>query len=100
MAGFPAIAGVPQDHAFATPRLALATAGVGTDEVLDVRDIPRILAVAVFYRGPVGGATEAYARAGAWIGERDYLPAGAPREVYLAQPGVLGPGIVEIEVQL
>jgi len=68
--------------------------------VLDVRDIPRILAASVFYRGPVGDTAEAYARASAWVGERAYLPAGAPREVYLAQPGLLGPGVVEAEIQL
>lgn len=99
-AGQPAIEGALKDHAGTTHRLELATAALGDDEVLDVRDIPRILAASVFYRGPVGGTVEAYARARAWVGERAYMPAGAPREVYLAQPGVLGPGVVEAEIQL
>lgn len=99
-AGRPAIEGALKDHAAAGPRLELATAALGKDEVLDVRNIPRILAASVFYRGPVGGTAEAYARAGAWVSDRAYMPAGAPREVYLAHPGLLGPGIVEAEIQL
>lgn len=99
-AGWPAIAGALQDHVATTHRLELATAALAEDEVLDVRSIPPILAASVFYRGLVGGTAEAYARAGAWVSERAYLPAGAPREVYLAQPGLLGPGIVEVEIQL
>ncbi|MHB9149511.1 MAG: GyrI-like domain-containing protein [Thermoleophilia bacterium] len=99
-AGRPAIAGALKDHAGTTRRLELATAALGEAEVLDVRNVPPILAASVFYRGPVGGTTEAYARAGTWVSERAYLPAGAPREVYLAQPGLLGPGIVEAEIQL
>ncbi len=99
-AGHPAIKGILKARTSAEPRHELAAAALGEDDVLDVRDIPRILAASVFYRGPVGGAAEAYARANAWVSERAYVPAGAPREVYLAQPGVLGPGIVEAEIQL
>ena len=99
-AGHPAIEGVLKDRAAAQPRQELAAAVLGEDDVLDVRDIPPVLTASVFYRGPVGGTAEAYARAAAWVSERAYLPAGAPREVYLAQPGVLGAGIVEAEIQL
>ncbi len=99
-AGHPAIQGVLKDRASAEPRLELAAAALREDDVLDVRDIPRVLTASVFYRGPVGGTGEAYARANAWVSERAYVSAGASREVYLAQPGVLGPGIVEAEIQL
>jgi hypothetical protein len=70
------------------------------EEVLDVREIPRILVASVFYRGHVDGTPEAYGRAAAWIEARPYTAAGAPREVYLARPGQLGEGIIEAEIQV
>lgn len=67
-------------------------------DVVEVREFPRLLAVVGFYRGPVDGATAAYQHVAAWVKERPYLPSGAPREVYLAEPGQLGAGIMEVEV--
>jgi len=67
-------------------------------DVVEVREFPRLLAVVAFYRGPVSGSGAAYEQVAAWVRERPYLPSGAPREVYLAEPGQLGSGVMEIEV--
>lgn len=68
-------------------------------DVLEVRDIPRILAAVVYYRGAAEGSAEAYERLVSWVGERAYLPAGAPREMHLAEPGQLGANMIEVEIQ-
>lgn len=67
-------------------------------DVVEVREVPRLLAVVAFYRGPVNGAGAAYEHVAAWVRERPYLPSGAPREVYLAEPGQLGAEVMEVEV--
>lgn len=74
-------------------------ANTDDDDALDVREIPRTLVAGVFYRGPFHGVTDALDKVAAWIKERPYLPAGAPRVVYLAEPGVLKDGVVEVEIQ-
>lgn len=76
------------------PSAPLLTEG----DVVEVREFPRLLAVVAFYRGPVAGAGAAYQHVAAWVKERPYLPSGAPREVYLAEPGQLGKGAMEVEV--
>ncbi|MBU2600919.1 MAG: GyrI-like domain-containing protein [Actinobacteria bacterium] len=68
-------------------------------DVLEVREVPRILAAVVYYRGAAGGSVHAYERLASWVRERPYLPAGAPREMHLAEPGQLGADIIEIEIQ-
>lgn len=68
-------------------------------DVLEVRDIPRILAAVVYYRGAAEGSAEAYERLASWVRERPYLPAGAPREMHLAEPGQLGADTIEVEIQ-
>jgi effector-binding domain-containing protein len=67
-------------------------------DVVEVREFPRLLAVVAFYRGPVAGSGTAYEHVAAWVRERPYLPSGAPREVYLAEPGQLGAEVMEVEV--
>lgn len=67
-------------------------------DVVEVREFPRILAAAAFYRGSASMASAAYAQVGEWVREHPYLPTGSPREVYLAEPGVLRGDVVEIEV--
>lgn len=67
-------------------------------DVVEVREFPRLLAVVAFYRGPVAGSGAAYEHVAAWVRERPYLPSGAPREVYLAEPGQLGAEVMEVEV--
>ena len=67
-------------------------------DVVEVREFPRHLAVVAFYRGPVAGSTAAYEHVAAWVRERPYLPSGAPRELYLAEPGQLGADVMEVEV--
>jgi effector-binding domain-containing protein len=69
------------------------------EDAIDVREIPRTLTAGAFYRGPADGSPAALAKVAAWIKERPYLPAGAPREVYLAEPDVLSGGLVEVEIQ-
>lgn len=67
-------------------------------DVVEVREFPRILAAVTFYRGPVADSAAAYEQVAAWVRERPYLLASAPREVYLAQPGLLGPDFMEVEI--
>jgi len=67
-------------------------------DVVEVREFPRLLAVVAFYRGPVAGSGAAYEQVAAWVSERPYLASGAPREVYLAEPGQLGAEVMEVEV--
>ncbi|MHB1345705.1 MAG: GyrI-like domain-containing protein [Thermoleophilia bacterium] len=70
-----------------------------SDEGISVREIPRTLIAGAFYRGPAAESAPVLEKVVAWIKERPYLPAGAPREVYLATPGVLAGGLVEMEIQ-
>ncbi len=67
-------------------------------DVVEVRQFPRGLAAVVFFRGPLDTAATAYTRLREWVKERPYLPSGAMREVFLAEPGSLGPGLTEVEV--
>lgn len=77
---------------------APAPIALAEGDVVEVREFPRLLAVVAFYRGPVAGSAAAYEQVAAWVRERPYLPSGAPREVYLAQPGQLGADVMEVEV--
>jgi DNA gyrase inhibitor GyrI len=77
---------------------APAPPALAQGDVVEVREFPRHLAVVAFYRGPVAGSGAAYEHVAAWVRERPYLPSGAPREVYLAEPGQLGAGVMEVEV--
>ncbi len=74
-------------------------AGPSPDEDISVREIPRTLIAGAFYRGPAADSAPVLEKVAAWIKERPYRPAGAPREVYLAAPGMLGEGLVEMEIQ-
>ncbi|MCZ7664620.1 MAG: GyrI-like domain-containing protein [Thermoleophilia bacterium] len=86
-----AIAGLPSEGAAArSPLLA--------GDVVEVREFPPILAAVAYYRGPAYDLSEAYDQMAAWIKERPYIPSGAAREVYLAEPGLLGPDHVELEL--
>jgi len=77
---------------------AAAPSAPAEGDVVEVREFPRHLAVVGFYRGPVAGSAAAYEHVTAWVRERPYLPSGAPREVYLAEPGQLGADVMEVEV--
>jgi len=50
------------------------------------------------YRGPAADSPIAYARLAAWIEEQGLVPEGPPREIYLAEPGTLGKGLMHAEV--
>lgn len=76
-----------------------ATAALGPGDVVEVREFPPVLAAMAYYRGPVSEAQEAYDQVTAWVTERPYLPTGAMREVFLARPGQLGDGLMEVELQ-
>jgi hypothetical protein len=68
------------------------------DDVVEVREFPRILAAVAYYRGSVFESIAAYGSVAAWVRGRPYLPTGAPRESYLVEPDRLRPGFLEVEV--
>ncbi len=78
---------------------AAAASHLEPGDVIEVREVPRILAAVVYYRGSAAGSRLAYERVADWVRERPYLPAGAPREMHLAEPGQLGADTIEVEIQ-
>ncbi|MBU2603063.1 MAG: GyrI-like domain-containing protein [Actinobacteria bacterium] len=67
-------------------------------DVVSVRTFPASLVAAVEYRGPSADSPAAYEHLREWLAASDHLPAGAPRELYLAEPGTLGSGLMHVEV--
>lgn len=53
----------------------------------------------VEYEGPAADSPLVYERLRAWIERRGYLSEGPPRELYIAEPGALGGGLMHVEVQ-
>lgn len=67
-------------------------------DVISVRTFPASLVAVVEYRGPSTDSPAAYERLREWLAASGHLPAGAPRELYLAEPGTLGGGLMHVEV--
>lgn len=86
----------PMEAARATERLVGAP---GTGDALELLEFPSTDAATAEYRGPAADSPAVYARVDAWMEERGYLADGPPREVYLAEPGTLGKGLMHAEVQ-
>lgn len=86
----------PMGVARATERLAV---GPGTVDALELLEFPPTIAATIEYRGPAADSPAVYARLDAWMEERGYLAGGPPREIYLAEPGTLGKGLMHAEVQ-
>lgn len=78
----------------ALPRIPAAPG----DEVA-LMAFPPTCVAAVEYQGPAADSPAVYARLHTWLRERGLVPQGPPRELYLAEPGTLGRGLMHVEVQ-
>lgn len=90
-----------RDRLSAPAGAAEAGAGEGNSgaDVIEVLDFPEVEAATAEYRGPAAASPTVYQRVEEWIEERGYAADGPPREVYLAEPGTLGKGLMHAEVQ-
>lgn len=68
-------------------------------DLISLVDFPAAQAAAVEYEGPAANSPEVYERLRSWIERTDHVPHGPPRELYLAEPGTLGAGLMHVEVQ-
>lgn len=84
----------------AQERLARETTALEreTDDEVSLRRFPRERTAVLEYRGPAADSPAAYAHLAAWVRQQGLEPAGPPREVYLAEPGTLGKGLMHAEV--
>ena len=62
-----------------------AAAGTG----VEVEEVPGGTVVCTMHKGPYAGVGEAYGALQAWMAANGKRPGGAPREVYLNEPGAV-----------
>lgn len=68
-------------------------------DLVSLMYFPATTAAVVEYEGPAADSPRAYERLSAWIERTADLPQGPPRELYIAEPGTLGGGLMHVEVQ-
>lgn len=81
-----------------SPAEAAAEAPPSGDRV-SLMYFPATAAAVVEYEGPAADSPRVYDHLRTWIERTAHLPQGPPRELYIAEPGTLGGGLMHVEVQ-
>ncbi|MHB9150935.1 MAG: GyrI-like domain-containing protein [Thermoleophilia bacterium] len=68
-------------------------------DLVSLMYFPATVAAVVEYEGPAADSPRVYERLRTWIEGTADLPQGPPRELYIAEPGTLGGGLMHVEVQ-
>jgi len=68
-------------------------------DLISLMDFPATVAAVVEHEGPAADSPRVYEHLRSWIERTTYEPQGPPRELYLAEPGTLGGGLMHVEVQ-
>src|SRR5680860_1653782 len=68
-------------------------------DVISLLEFPAAVAAVVEYEGPAADSPTVYEHLRSWIERTASVAQGAPRELYLAEPGTLGRGLMHVEVQ-
>lgn len=79
---------------------AEAAAGApASGDLVSLMYFPATTAAVVEYEGPAADSPRVYERLRTWVERTADLPQGPPRELYIAEPGTLGGGLMHVEVQ-